>query len=85
MASGSVTPWLTSIAAAPATCGVAMDVPLKAGYRSHLPLPPLQIVCWTTSTPGAAISTCGPRDENVAILSSRLLALTPMTPSDPPG
>ena len=36
-------------------------------------------------TPGAETATCGPCVENEAIVTSELVALTPMTPGVPAG
>src|SRR5450631_1501376 len=79
-ASASVTPSDSIIAATPATCGEAMLVPLKVPKISHLSLPPLHTVCCVTATPGAAMATCGPREENHAIWSLSSVALTAKTP-----
>src|SRR5262245_44111365 len=59
-------------AAAPATCGAAMLVPLLVPY------PPPGIVD-KTLTPGAVISTSGPRLLNAAITSAESIADTAMT------
>lgn len=79
-ASGRVSPSPTSSAAAPATWGAAMLVPLKTPSCSHLFLPASHTVCWTTATPGAAIASWGPREENHARPSFRSVALTATTP-----
>jgi hypothetical protein len=43
-----------------------IEVPLKAGKSSQPPRPRSQMVCCTTLTPGAAMSTPSPRELNHA-------------------
>ncbi|ROP37471.1 hypothetical protein EDD40_2784 [Saccharothrix texasensis] len=83
-----------STAAAPATCGVAMDVPDMDTYPSPAGVPtvPLLDFAATTSTPGAVMSgltapspTRGPRLENAAMPSCRSTAPTVSAASALPG
>src|SRR5262245_27907198 len=64
-----------SKAATPATCGVAIDVPLKR-LKSRFPCAGVCATAARTSWPGAITSgfkrsprpaNCGPREENVAV------------------
>ncbi len=78
-----------STAAAPATCGVAIDVPDMERYASE-PRPPADAA--EIATPGAAISglrvcepVTGPRLEKFAVESSRSTAPTVSTPGAQPG
>lgn len=68
-ASSFVEPFETSCPAAPATCGLAVDVPESVRY-----VPPSYVD--STCAPGAASSTSGPVDEKLAGPSSRSVALT---------
>ncbi|MDN3263081.1 hypothetical protein QWJ26_25370 [Streptomyces sp. CSDS2] len=77
------------IAAAPATCGVAIDVPDMVVYV-RTPRPPARAA--TTSTPGAERSgfascppTAGPRLENDAVAPSRSAAATVSASAAQPG
>jgi hypothetical protein len=67
-------------AAHAATCGVAIDVPLRIPYPYAGWAPLFVAIVLAIETPGAEMSTVSFRVEKLATVSVRSVAPTPMTP-----